>query len=93
MYYIFDKLYCLQKSKEVWIMGYITLNLLISMWLYGIGMFTFKSAVTFFIIEFIFFIMFLWGRDQIHEDIDLDEMSDEEAREKLKKYIEKRGDK
>ena len=51
------------------------------------GIFTFKGAVMFYILEFVFYILFFYGRYVIEDDdINLEDIEDEELREEIRLY-------
>ena len=69
-------------------------NMMLALCLYILGFFTFKGAVLFYMIEFIFYMLFFCGRYEIDdEDFDLDEIENEEFREEIRRYREENGKK
>ncbi len=72
----------------------LIINMFLALCLYILGVFTFKGAVLFYMIEFIFYMLFFCGRYEIDdEDFDLDEIENEEFREEIRRYREEKGKK
>ena len=62
-------------------------NMVLALLFLYVGIFTFKGAVMFYILEFVFYILFFYGRYVIEDDdINLDEIEDEELREEIRLY-------
>lgn len=62
-------------------------NMVLALLFFYVGIFTFKGAVMFYILEFVFYILFFYGRYVIEDDdSNLDEIEDEELREEIRLY-------
>lgn len=62
-------------------------NMVLALLFLYVGIFTFKGAVMFYILEFVFYILFFYGRYVIEDDdSNLDEIEDEELREEIRLY-------
>ncbi|MBO5388772.1 MAG: hypothetical protein J6A59_11630 [Lachnospiraceae bacterium] len=62
-------------------------NMVLALLFLYVGIFTFKGAVMFYILEFVFYILFFYGRYVIEDDdINLEDIEDEELREEISLY-------
>ncbi|MBQ8166174.1 MAG: hypothetical protein IJZ96_03960 [Lachnospiraceae bacterium] len=62
-------------------------NMVLALLFLYVGIFTFKGAVMFYILEFVFYILFFYGRYVIEDDdINLEDIEDEELREEIRLY-------